>query len=139
VSEGAAPGLGDISDAAPHLGLARHAQPDPILYTPWVSKMSVARMTALASPPARSGRPFLDAFLPNFEGIFEGLRHARNGAVNGLTYWKIRTWDGYSAPSCGVSFVGIFRGPPWGNPGRPQGQVERIWAAGRPHLAPPPT
>jgi hypothetical protein len=30
-------------------------------------------MTALASPPARSGRPFLDAFLPNFEGIFEGF------------------------------------------------------------------
>jgi hypothetical protein len=42
---------GNISDAAPHLGLARHAQPGPILYTPWVNKMSVVRMGALALAP----------------------------------------------------------------------------------------
>src|SRR5208282_1282017 len=45
--EGTAPGWGNISDAAPHAGLARHAKPGPILYALWVSKMSVARMTAL--------------------------------------------------------------------------------------------
>jgi hypothetical protein len=40
--------LGDISGAAPLLGLARHAQPGPVLSTPWVNKMTVARMSALA-------------------------------------------------------------------------------------------
>ena len=46
--EGAAPGRGELSPT-PLPGLARHAQPGPILYTLRVSKMTVAPMSALPS------------------------------------------------------------------------------------------
>jgi hypothetical protein len=62
---------GNISDAAPHAGLARHAQPGPVLYTPRVNKMSLARRIALAllSPYARPGGPFSMLFSP-ISGLF---------------------------------------------------------------------
>ena len=41
--EEAAPGVGDISDAAPRLGSARHAQPSSIIRTAWVNNMSLGR------------------------------------------------------------------------------------------------
>jgi hypothetical protein len=70
--EGAAPGWGTSPTALPILGLARHAQPRPILYTSWVSKMSVARMTALALPSSctRPGRAFFGAFSRPFRRGF---------------------------------------------------------------------
>ena len=46
--EGAAPGLGDIPDTAPHAGLAGTPRPSAILHTLWGKKMSIARMTLLA-------------------------------------------------------------------------------------------
>jgi hypothetical protein len=99
VSEEAAPGWGDISGAAPHLGLARHAPPSPILYTLRVNKMSFARRIALASLVYLVGRPFLDAFLDHFGGISEGFPSApQNGAITGLTYLKIGAWGGYPRP-----------------------------------------
>jgi hypothetical protein len=66
-------GLGGTSPAPlPPQGLARHAPPGPILYALWVSKMSVARMTApaLASSRTRPGRPFATAFSPISAGVF---------------------------------------------------------------------
>jgi hypothetical protein len=65
--------LGGTSPAPlPPQGLARHAPPGPILYALWVSKMSVARMTApaLASSRTRPGRPFATAFSPISAGVF---------------------------------------------------------------------
>jgi hypothetical protein len=62
--------LGDISDAAPRLSLARHALPRSTLYSPWVNEKSVARRTLdLVSPRTRPSRPFLDAYLAHFGGI----------------------------------------------------------------------
>jgi len=59
--KGAASGWGDIPDAAPRTGLARHAEPDPILYSPRVNEKSVAGMTALdfVSSRTRPGGLFL--------------------------------------------------------------------------------
>jgi hypothetical protein len=50
--EGATPGWGDNLRRRSRLGLARHAQPDAILYTLWVNKMSVARDDRASLPLA---------------------------------------------------------------------------------------
>src|SRR6516162_5232121 len=45
---------GDISDAAPRLGLARHATPGSILYRTWVNNMSLGRARLAIAPLAQT-------------------------------------------------------------------------------------
>ena len=52
-------------------GLVYHNPPRPIVYSRRVNTMSLARMSALALPPAY---PFLNAFLPHFAAISDGFR-----------------------------------------------------------------
>jgi hypothetical protein len=88
-----------MSDTAPYLGLARHTEPDPILYT-WVNKMSVARMAARLSSPALTGQafPHLDAFLA-ISGYFGRISHDARG-------WRLRPANSLKAlRGCGFTML----------------------------------
>jgi hypothetical protein len=73
--KGAASGWGEHLQRRSPSGLGSARQPGPILYTPWVNKMSVVRMSALALAPlpTRPRTPFLDAFLRHFRAISAGF------------------------------------------------------------------
>jgi hypothetical protein len=66
---------GDISDTAPHAGLAGTPRPSAILHNLWVNKMSVAWMTGLAPClVSGTGREFiLRGLRGDFSGILRGL------------------------------------------------------------------
>ena len=62
--EEAAPGWGTISDAAPHAGVARHAQPGSILY----NSVGQQYVTHMRSPRDSRPRPRALCFLSNPAG-----------------------------------------------------------------------